>query len=215
MSDELQHRLERAPVVPLVQADEPAVAVAVSRALADGGLTVIEVVLRTDRALDCLEAIAAELPEVIAGAGTVLSAAQARESLTRGGRFVVSPGLDRDVVAAARDGGVPVYPGVVTATELQAAWNLGLRAVKFFPASLSGGVPALRAFGSVFRDMRFMPTGGVTPDNLADYLALPQVLACGGSWLTPSNAIANGDFATVTRLAQEALAIAAAARPAR
>lgn len=214
MADRLDDRLERAPVVPLVQAEDPAVAVAMSRALAAGGLSVIEVVLRTAGALDCLRAIGDELPEVIAGAGTVLTKAQAEESLAHGARFIVSPGLDRDVVATARGAGVPMYPGVVTATEVQAAWNLGLTAVKFFPASIAGGVPALKAHGSVFRGMRFMPTGGITPGNLADYLALPQVLACGGSWLTPQDAIDAGDFDTLTRLAQEALAIAANARPA-
>ncbi len=214
MSEPLEQRLAAAPVVPLVQADDPAVAVRVSRALAAGGLSVIEVVLRSDAALDCLAAIDAELPEVVAGAGTVLDAGQAAEALAHGARFIVSPGLDREVVAAAQGARVPVYPGVATATEAMAARSLGLASVKFFPASIAGGVAALKALGSVFRDLRFMPTGGIGPGNLAEYLALPQVLACGGSWLTPANAIADGDYATLTRLAREALAIAAQARPA-
>lgn len=212
MPDELDKRLQGAPVVPLVQADDPAIAVATARALAEGGLSVIEVVLRTDNALACLRAIADELPNAVAGAGTVLSAKQAGEALAHGARFIVSPGLDEGVVAAARDGNVPVYPGVATATELQAAHNLGLDTVKFFPAGVVGGPGALRAYAGVFRSMRFMPTGGVGPDNLAEYLSVPAVLACGGSWLTPANAIAGGDYATVTRLAREALAIATRAR---
>jgi 2-dehydro-3-deoxyphosphogluconate aldolase/(4S)-4-hydroxy-2-oxoglutarate aldolase len=204
--------LETIPVVPLVQAEDPAVAVNISRALAAGGLTVAEVVLRTDRALDCLRAVADEVPEMIAGAGTVLTAEQARQAIDHGAKFVVSPGLDDAVVATCREAAIPVYPGVYTPGEIQHAVNLGLDVVKFFPASIAGGVPALKAMSSVFREMKFMPTGGVSAGNLAEYLAIPAVLACGGSWLTPADAIAAGDFESITKLAQEALEIAARAR---
>lgn len=200
--------LESAPVVPLVQADEPEVATAVTRALAAGGLTVIEVVLRTDRALECLRAVAEDAPEVIAGAGTVLSAEQARQSIDAGARFVVSPGLDDAVVETCRSADVPVFPGIYTPSELQHACNLGLEVVKFFPASIAGGIPAIKVFAGVFRTMRFMPTGGISAANLADYLAIPSVIACGGSWLTPSDAIKAGDFDAITKLAGEAIAIA-------
>jgi 2-dehydro-3-deoxyphosphogluconate aldolase / (4S)-4-hydroxy-2-oxoglutarate aldolase len=204
--------LESVPVVPLVKADDPAVAVKISRALAAGGLTVVEVVFRTDRALECLKAVADDVPEMIAGAGTVLSAAQAEQALTSGARFIVSPGLDEGVVRVARAAGVPVYPGIATATELQRAFNLGLDVVKFFPASIAGGIPAIKALASVFRTVRFMPTGGISAKNLAEFLAVPAVLACGGSWLTPDDAIAAGEYGVVTRLAEEALQIAAVAR---
>ncbi len=207
--------LEAAPVVPLVQADDPAIAVKTARALAAGGLTVVEVVFRTDRALDCLKAVADEVPEMIAGAGTVLSAKQADAAFAAGAQFIVSPGLDDDVVATAQDRGAPVYPGIVTPSELQHAFNLGLSVVKFFPASIAGGVPALKALSSVFRTMRFMPTGGVSPGNLAEFLSVPAVLACGGSWLTPADAIAADDYSKITTLAAEALAIAASARGAK
>jgi 2-dehydro-3-deoxyphosphogluconate aldolase/(4S)-4-hydroxy-2-oxoglutarate aldolase len=200
------------PVVALVQADDPAVAVKTSQALAAGGLPVVEVVFRTDRALQCLRAVADEVPEMIAGAGTVLSAKQAEAAIDAGAKFIVSPGLDKDVVAVAKDHGVPIFPGIATASELQRAYNYGLEVVKFFPASIAGGVPAIKALASVFRSMRFMPTGGVTPDNLADYLALPAVLACGGSWLTPADAIAAGDYDKVTEIAAKAVKIAASAR---
>jgi 2-dehydro-3-deoxyphosphogluconate aldolase/(4S)-4-hydroxy-2-oxoglutarate aldolase len=200
------------PVVPLVQADDPEVAIMTSRALAAGGLTVAEVVLRTDRALECLQAIADEVPEMIAGAGTVLSAKQADEVLENGAKFIVSPGLDDGVVAVAQAHGVPVYPGTMTPGEVQHAFNLGLETVKFFPASIAGGIPALKALASVFRTMKFMPTGGVTPSNLADYLAVPAVLACGGSWLTPADAIAAGDYDRISALAADAVAIARTAR---
>lgn len=204
--------LENVPVVPLVKADDPEIAIRTSRALAAGGLTVVEVVFRTDRALECLQAVADDVPDVIAGAGTVLSAAQARQALDNGAKFIVSPGLDDGVVGIARDAGVPVFPGIATATELQKAHNLGLEVVKFFPASIAGGIPAIKALASVFRNVRFMPTGGVSARNLAEFLAVPAVLACGGSWLTPDDAIAAGEYGIVTRLAEEALQIASIAR---
>ena len=172
--------LETVPVVPLVQADDPDVAIATARALHAGGLPVVEVVFRTDRALECLRAVAAEVPDVVAGAGTVLSASQAEAALEAGARFIVSPGLDDGVVGVAHDRDVPVFPGIVTPSELQHAFNLGLDVVKFFPASIAGGIPALKALASVFRTMRFMPT----------------------------DAIKNGDYGAVTALASEAVAIA-------
>lgn len=204
--------LESAPVVPLVKADDPATAVRISRALAAGGLTVVEVVFRTDRALECLQAVADEVPEMVAGAGTVLSARQAEQALASGAKFIVSPGFDEGVVTVARNHGVPVFPGIATATELQKAYNLGLDVVKFFPATIAGGIPAIKALASVFRSVRFMPTGGVSAKNLAEFLSVPAVLACGGSWLTPDEAIAAGDFGVVSKLAEEALEIAAGAR---
>ena len=212
MVDEIDSILEQAPLVALVQADDADTAVRTSQALLAGGISIIEVLFRTDAALDCLRAVAKEVPDAIAGAGTVLSAAQADEALNAGAKFIVSPGLDEGVVGVARSAGVPVYPGICTATELQCAYNLGLETVKFFPASIAGGVPALKALASVFRTMRFIPTGGVSPDNLADFLSIPAVTACGGSWLTPRDLIENGNFDGVTALAREALAIAEKAR---
>tara|TARA_R110002049_G_scaffold21792_3_gene79084 strand:- start:5641 stop:6351 length:711 start_codon:yes stop_codon:yes gene_type:complete len=201
--------LQSTPVVPLVKADDPDIAVKTSRALAAGGLSIVEVVFRTDRALDCLAAVAREVPEVIAGAGTVLTAEQARQAFAHGAKFIVSPGLDEGVVAVAKEHGAPVFPGIATASELQKAYNLGLEYVKFFPASIAGGIPAIKALASVFRTMRFMPTGGVSAANLADFLAVPAVIACGGSWLTPDDAIAAGDYSAITKLAEEAVKIAA------
>ncbi len=200
--------LEAKRVVPLVQSDDPKTALKISEALLDGGLDVLEVVLRTDAALDCLEAIAREFPHAHVGAGTVLSAAQSEEVIRRGASFIVSPGLDPASVEVANKADIPILPGISTATELQQAWNLGLRTVKLFPASLVGGPKMAKALSSVFRDVRFMPTGGVNTDNLKDYLAVPAVLACGGSWLTPKDAVERGDFAAITKLAQEAIAIA-------
>lgn len=205
---ELLTSLKAKRVVPLVQSDDAKTALKISEALLKGGLDVLEVVLRTDAALDCLEAIAKEFPHAHVGAGTVLSAEQSREVIRRGASFIVSPGLDSASVKVANDAGIPILPGVSTATELQQAWNMGLRTVKIFPASLVGGPPMVKALSSVFRDVQFMPTGGVSTANLKDYLAVPAVLACGGSWLTPKDAIDAGDFAAITKLAKDAIAIA-------
>lgn len=212
MTSQISGLLATTPVVPLIQADDPAVAVKIAKALAKGGLTVVEVVLRTSSALECLEAVASEVAEVTPGAGTVLNDGQAKEAVAAGAKFIVSPGLDEGVVSVAGASGLPLYAGVSTATEVQRAYNLGLKAVKFFPASLAGGIPMLKALSSVFRDMAFMPTGGVSVQNLTDYLALPSVLACGGSWITPAEAIAAGDYETVTKLAREAARIAQSTR---
>ena len=208
MTDKLIKSLEAKRVVPLVQSDDPKIALKISEALLEGGLDVLEVVLRTDAALDCLEAIAKEFPNAHVGAGTVLSAGQSQEVIRRGASFIVSPGLDAASVDVANGAGIPILPGISTATELQQAWNMGLRTVKLFPASLVGGPKILKALSSVFRDVRFMPTGGVSPANLNDYLAVPAVLACGGSWLTPKDAIEAGDFGAITKLAKDAIAIA-------
>ena len=202
--------LRSAPVVPLVQSNDPAEAVAISQALLDGGLKVLEVVLRTDAAMKCLEEIAKTFPDVQVGAGTVLTGEQAKRTVEAGAKFIVSPGLTEDVVKVAQEAGIPVLPGIATATELQQAYGMGLRTVKFFPAALAGGPKMIKALSSVFRDVTVMPTGGVKAENLADYLAVPSVIACGGSWLTPADAIKAGDFDAITKLAREALEIATA-----
>jgi len=213
IEDQLEARLATAPVVPLVGGSDPAVALETAKALAAGGLSVIEVVLRTDEAVDCMEAIAKETSGLIVGAGTVLTVAQAQEVVGRGAQFIVSPGLVDDVAEYCLEQNVPLYAGTMTAGEVQRAYALGLRTVKFFPASLAGGVPMLKALSSVFREMRFMPTGGVSAENLGDFLALPSVIACGGSWLTPVAEIGAGNYEAITNLAREAVEIASAARP--
>ena len=209
---QMREILEKSPVVPVVVIEDAVKAVPLARALVEGGLTVIEVTLRTAAAPDAIAAIAAEVPDALVGAGTVLSGEQARSVASAGARFIVSPGVNDDVVAAANEVSVPVIPGVATATEAQHAWNLGLRLLKFFPASQAGGTDMIKALSSVFRDCEFMPTGGVTPQNLREYLAIPAVLACGGSWLTPPDAIDDGDFQRITELAAEAVAVAADAK---
>ena len=212
MSDTLISTLRKSPIVPLVQSNDPEVALETARALMLGGINVIEVVLRTTEALASLQKIAKELPLVSVGAGTVLNASQAEKAIDHGVKFIVSPGLNKNVVSVSVANNMPVLPGVATATELQKAWNMDLRTVKFFPAGLAGGPKMLKALSSVFKDMEFMPTGGVNSATLANYLSVSAVLACGGSWLTPNDAIALRDFETITTLAKEALSIAAQAR---
>jgi 2-dehydro-3-deoxyphosphogluconate aldolase/(4S)-4-hydroxy-2-oxoglutarate aldolase len=213
MTTPLIDKLTAYPVVPLIQADDVESAIGIARALAAAGLPLVEVVQRTGRSLECLEAIAGTLPELVVGAGTVLSCDQAAACADAGARFIVSPGLDDGVVSLAASRNLTAIPGVMTPTELQRAYNLGLRTVKFFPASTAGGIAALKALASVFRDVRFVPTGGISAANLADYLAQPSVIACGGSWMTPPDAIGRRDFKRVTELAIEALAIARSSRP--
>jgi 2-dehydro-3-deoxyphosphogluconate aldolase/(4S)-4-hydroxy-2-oxoglutarate aldolase len=212
ISEDLPKRLEIAPVVPLVVPNDPETAIKTTRALVAGGLTVIEVVLRTEAAVECLGEIVRAVPEAIVGAGTVLSERQAAEVVFAGAQFIVSPGLYAPVVEYAKSARLPIFPGVATASEAQNAWNMGLRSLKFFPASLAGGPAMLEALSSVFKDVRFMPTGGVSAANLTDYLALPSVLACGGSWLTPASVIAEGNYQIITDLAAEAVAIASKCR---
>ena len=213
IQQQLEERLANAPVVPLIAANNPAVAVETANALSTGGLSVIEVVLRTDQAVDCMGAIVKETSGLIVGAGTVLTVAQAQEVISRGAQFIVCPGLVDEVAEYCMKQSVPLYAGTMTAGEVQRAYALGLRTVKFFPAVLAGGVPMLKALSSVFGAMRFMPTGGVSAENLDEFLALPSVIACGGSWLTPAAAIDASDYAVITNLAREAVDIASTTRP--
>ena len=204
----MRELLQEIPVVPVVVIEDAEKAVPVAKALVAGGLPVIEVTMRTAAAPEAISAIAEQVPEAVIGAGTVLSSDQATQIVAAGAKFIVSPGLHEDVVATANKLDVPIIPGVATATELQQAWNLGLRILKFFPAEQAGGIAMIKSLASVFRDVVFMPTGGVSPANLHTYLEVPAVLACGGSWLTPAAAIADGDFERIATLASEALAIA-------
>ena len=212
MSDTLTERLAASPVVPLIGENDPTRAVETANALAAGGLTVIEVVMRSSDAQKGMEAILAETEDLIVGAGTVLTLDQAKSVRASGAEFIVSSGLVDEIAVYCLDEGIPFFPGTMTAGEVQRAYALGLRDVKFFPASLAGGVPMLKALSSVFREMRFMPTGGVSASNLSDFLELSSVLACGGSWLTPKDAVAIGDYSKITNLASEAVKIAKAAR---
>jgi 2-dehydro-3-deoxyphosphogluconate aldolase/(4S)-4-hydroxy-2-oxoglutarate aldolase len=195
------------PVIPVIVLQTEADAVPLARALVEGGVRVLEVTLRTPVALRCIEAIARAVPQAIVGAGTVRSAADARAARDAGCRFAVSPGYTPQVGAACSDAGLPLLPGVATAGEVMAANADGLQFLKFFPATAAGGIPMLKALAGPFPDVVFCPTGGITPETAPQFLALPNVKVCGGSWLTPADALAAGDWARITALARAAQAL--------
>jgi 2-dehydro-3-deoxyphosphogluconate aldolase/(4S)-4-hydroxy-2-oxoglutarate aldolase len=185
-------------------------AVPLARALVAGGLNILEITLRTDSALDAMRRIAAEVEGAVVGAGTVVNRVQVAMVAKAGAKFIVSPGLLEDVAAAARDEDVPLLPGIATPSDIMRGLACGLSLFKFFPAESLGGVPYLKALAGPFPQVRFCPTGGVTPKNLPDYLALPNVICAGGSWMIPSDLAAAGAFDTVTAQARDAMALAAA-----
>jgi 2-dehydro-3-deoxyphosphogluconate aldolase / (4S)-4-hydroxy-2-oxoglutarate aldolase len=193
-----------APVIPVIVLSDVAHAVPLARALVAGGIRMLEVTLRTPVALACIEAIAREVPEAIAGAGTVRSAADAQAAAMAGARFVVSPGYTHAVGKACHELGLPLLPGVATGSEIMAAQEDGYNALKFFPAMQAGGLAMLTAWHGPFGDVKFCPTGGVNAANALQFLALPNVVCVGGSWLTPKDAVAQGDWSRITQLAREA-----------
>ncbi len=195
------------PVIPVIVIDRLDDAVPLAQALVAGGVRVLEVTLRTPVALQAIEAMARHVPGAIVGAGTIRSAADARAAQAAGAVFGVSPGYTAEVGAACREVGLPLLPGVATASEVMAAQADGLSFLKFFPATAAGGLPMLKALAGPFPDVAFCPTGGITLQSAPEFLALPNVKVCGGSWLTPADAIRAGDWARITRLAAEAAAL--------
>jgi 2-dehydro-3-deoxyphosphogluconate aldolase/(4S)-4-hydroxy-2-oxoglutarate aldolase len=194
-------------VIPVIVIQRVEDAVPLARALVEGGVRVLEVTLRTPVALQAMEAIAREVPQAIVGAGTLRSAADAQRARDAGCVFGVSPGYTAEVGHVCRNIGLPLLPGVASASEVMAANADGYGFLKFFPAAAAGGVPMLQALAGPFPDVAFCPTGGITPQTAPHYLALPNVRVCGGSWLTPADAVAAGDWARITRLAREAQAL--------
>ncbi|MGZ5130550.1 MAG: bifunctional 4-hydroxy-2-oxoglutarate aldolase/2-dehydro-3-deoxy-phosphogluconate aldolase [Caldimonas sp.] len=197
------------PVIPVIVIDRLEHAVPMARALLDGGVRVLEVTLRTACALAAIEAIARAVPEAIVGAGTLRNAGDARAAHAAGARFAVSPGYSGAVAAACRELGLPLLPGVATATEVMHAADDGFTFLKFFPASAAGGAAMLKAWASPFADITFCPTGGIGIDTAPAWLALPNVKVVGGSWLTPADAMVAADWPRITRLAQGASALRA------
>lgn len=203
----LNDRLRGLGVVPVVVIRDPRRAVPLARALADGGLPCAEITFRTRAAAEAMRRIAAEAPDVLLGAGTVLTPGQAAAAREAGAQFVVSPGFDPRVVDYCREHGLPVYPGVCTPTDIQRALGAGLEVLKFFPAGPLGGASFLKAISAAFPGLRFIPTGGVKRENLRDYLKLDQVLACGGSWMAPAAWIDEGAFDRIRDEAARAVAV--------
>ena len=194
--------MQDAPVIPVIVLNDVAHAVPMARALVAGGIRMLEVTLRTPQALACIEAIAREVPDAVVGAGTVRSRADAQAAASAGARFAVSPGYTSAVGQACRDVGLALLPGVASGSEIMMAQEDGFTQLKFFPAMQAGGPAMLKAWSGPFFDVQFCPTGGVTLQNAPEFLALPNVVCVGGSWLVPAAAVAAGDWAQVTALAQ-------------
>ena len=195
--------MQDAPVIPVIVLNDLAHAVPMARALLAGGVRMLEVTLRTPQALACIEAIAKEVPEAVVGAGTVRNKADTHAAARAGARFVVSPGYTSAVGQACRDLGLALLPGVATGSEIMMAQEDGFIELKFFPAMQAGGLAMLKAWSGPFFDVRFCPTGGVSLQNASEFLALPNVVCVGGSWLVPADAIAKGDWAKITQLAAD------------
>ncbi len=195
------------PVIPVIVLHRLEDAVPLAEALVAGGVRVLEITLRTPVALKCMEAIAKKVPGAIVGAGTIRSVADAEASRNAGCVFGVSPGYTSEIGLACRDIGLPLLPGVSTGSEVMTANADGYMFLKLFPATAVGGIPLLKALGGPFPDVAFCPTGGITPQTAPDFLALPNVKVCGGSWLTPDDAVKAGDWARITKLASESGAL--------
>jgi 2-dehydro-3-deoxyphosphogluconate aldolase/(4S)-4-hydroxy-2-oxoglutarate aldolase len=195
-------------VVPVIVLTDAKQAVPLAHALLEGGIDVMEITLRSDVALDAIEAVARAVPQMHLGAGTVTRASDVPRVIDAGARFALSPGCTDALVDAMRATGLPFIPGVMTPGEVMRARDQGFTLMKLFPAQQAGGIGMLKALGAPIPDVSFCPTGGVSPQNLRDFLALPNVAMAGGSWLTPADALRDGDWARITQLAREATALA-------
>lgn len=193
------------PLVPVMVIDDLNQAVPMTKALAAGGITVYEVTLRTPAALQAIKAIREALPNALVGAGTVLNPQQYDAAVEAGAQFVISPGFTTELLEHARQQAVPLIPGVATPSEIMTAYSLGYDHLKFFPAEANGGAPALKAISAPLPQIQFCPTGGISPKNAHEYLALPCVATVGGSWMLPADALKQGDWQRVTQLSKEAV----------
>ena len=202
LSELRQHKL-----VPVIVIDDPKSAPALGRALFEGGLPCAEVTFRTEGARDALARLTGECPEVLAGAGTVLTTGQARDALDAGAKFIVAPGFNPNVVDYCLENDVPVFPGIATPTEIEAALTRDLTVLKFFPAEPLGGVSYLKAMSAPYGAIEFMPTGGISIQNIGSYLAFSKVVACGGSWMAPADLISAGEFARITDEVKKAVSV--------
>ena len=200
--------LARAPVIPVIVVEQLEHAVPLARALVEGGLPVLEVTLRSPVAMDAVREISAEVDGAVVGVGTVTRPAQFEEAVAAGARFAVSPGLTDTLIAAGRQVDIPLLPGVFTPSEAMRAWEQGFDTLKLFPASQAGGVDMLRALAGPLPELRFCPTGGIGAVNFLDYLALPNVVCVGGSWVCPAGAVSSGHWEAVRELAREACRLA-------
>lgn len=194
-------------LIPVIKIDDAEKAVPLAKALCDGGLPAAEVTFRTAAAKDAIAKMSAAFPDMLIGAGTVLTTAQVDEAVAAGAKFIVSPGLNPKVVRYCLEKEIPILPGCATPSDMETAIELGLSVVKFFPAEANGGLKSIKAMSAPYTQLRFMPTGGVNEQNLGDYLAFPKIIACGGSFMVSDALISAGDFAAITELTRKAVAI--------
>ena len=199
-------------IVPVVVLEDPRDAEPLGEALIKGGLAAAEITFRTDVAEESIRIMADRFPDLLVGAGTVITTEQVDRAVAAGARFIVSPGFDSEIVRYCLDRDIPVCPGIQTPSELTGAVKLGLDHVKFFPAENSGGLSMINAIGAAFPHVKFMPTGGISPENVAQYLKSERIFCCGGSWMVKSSLIQQGDFATIERLIREAAELVASCR---
>jgi 2-dehydro-3-deoxyphosphogluconate aldolase/(4S)-4-hydroxy-2-oxoglutarate aldolase len=204
---DLLQMMRVSPVIPVIQIDKPEHALPLARALVQGGIRVLEITLRTAHGLEAIKEIAAKVPDAIVGVGTVTKAEEFEQAKKAGAVFAVSPGLTPAVAAGARASGLPLLPGVMTPSEVMAARELGFRQLKLFPAVPAGGVGMLNALAGPLGDVAFCPTGGISASSAPSFLACRNVACVGGSWLTPADAIAAGDWERISALAREAAAL--------
>ena len=197
-------KIAAAGIVPVVVLDRAEDAVSTARALLDGGIDVMEITFRTAAAGEAIKTVSEECPEMLVGAGTVINLQQCKTAVGNGARFVVAPGFDEETVAWCVENGIPVIPGCVTPTEIMRAQHYGLNILKFFPANIYGGLKAIKALSGPFPGLKFIPTGGIGPDNLAEYASSPAVYALGGSWICPKKDILAGEFGHITEMCKKA-----------
>ncbi len=212
MMSEIIKKLGEIGIIPVVAIEDAATAVPLGQALLDGGLPCAEITFRTAAAGDAIQRMSAAHPDILVGAGTVLTVDQARQAKASGARFIVTPGFDTRVVDWCLANDMPITPGVMTPTDINQALAMDLHILKFFPAEAAGGIKALKAIGGPYVGVKFIPTGGINADNLANYLSLPMVHACGGSFMVEKKLITTGQFDVITQLAATAVAIVKSAR---
>jgi 2-dehydro-3-deoxyphosphogluconate aldolase/(4S)-4-hydroxy-2-oxoglutarate aldolase len=202
----VQDQLEKAFLIPVVVMDDAARAADTAKALVAGGIKVMEITLRTEAGLDSIERAAKACPDLLVGGGTVLSLEQCRQAVSRGATFIVSPGFDPEIVDHCQKNKVPVFPGCVTPTEITTAMKAGITVIKFFPANIYGGVKAIKALSGPFPHLKFVPTGGIDLNNLAEYV-VPQVFAVGGGWLCERKTINAGNYEEITQVCIKSLEV--------
>lgn len=192
-------------IVPVIVVDDYKKSIPLAEALLDGGIKIMEITFRTDGAEKAIKIISDNMPEMIVGAGTILSIGDLERAYNAGAKFIVSPGLDENVVKKSKELGIPIVPGAVTPTEITKAIQLGCEVVKFFPAENYGGLKTIKSLSSPFSKIKFIPTGGINLDNLEEYINFDKIIAVGGSWVCPSDLIKNSDFNKITQISKETM----------